>query len=251
MEEDNRRKLEEAEKVKREREAAKQAAVKAQLDEEQRRKREEEERRRREKESMAAALEEAKRKEQARAVQKAPTVLAATAASTCVDIAMQRPEMFSLKQTAAAQSQQTPIAALIAPTAVPPALFSPQKPAAASSLFGGVKSLISTVGGSSGARLASVSLRLQQVIRIIVDSFYAQASLALNRRLRPAKQPQSSSFRHRRQCLRKRLRQRRSLQRKRADLLHMTFRTTATGACLRELLLRCELLIPALFSQCR
>jgi len=152
LEEENRRRLEEAEKAKREREAAKQAAVKVQLDEEQRRRREEEEKRKREKDAAAAALEEAKRKEQAqaRAIQKVPASLVATCSapsSSSLDTAMQRQAMFSPNKAPASLTEQTSISSLIAPTVVPASIFSPQKPAVSSSLFGGVKSLISTVGG--------------------------------------------------------------------------------------------------------
>lgn len=148
LEEENRRKLEEAERAKKEREAAKQAAIKAQLDEEQRRKREEEEKRRREKESAAAALEEAKRKEQARALQKVPAALvASSAAPSSADTSVQRPGVFAHQNAVLNLTEQASIASLIAPTVVPATMFSPQKPAVGSSLFGGVKSLISTVGG--------------------------------------------------------------------------------------------------------
>jgi hypothetical protein len=148
LEEENRRKLEEAEKAKKEREAAKQAAIKSQLDEEQRRKREEEDKRRRDKEAAAAALEEAKRKEQARAFQKVPAALvASSAACSSMDTSMQRAATYATNTAAPNLTEQTSISSLIAPTVVAATMFSPQKPAASSSLFGGVKSLISTVGG--------------------------------------------------------------------------------------------------------
>jgi hypothetical protein len=161
LEEENRRKLEEAEKAKRDREAAKQAAVKAQLDEEQRRKREEEEKRRREKESMTAALEDAKRKEQARAFQKVPAALVASSAtSSAIETSLQRTVVFSPNKAASSTAEQTSISSLVAPTVVPATIFSPAKPVVASSLFGGVKSLISTVGGSFRAQPASFVLKL-------------------------------------------------------------------------------------------
>jgi hypothetical protein len=153
--------LEEAEKAKRDREAAKQAAVKAQLDEEQRRKREEEEKRRREKESMTAALEDAKRKEQARAFQKVPAALVASSAtSSGIETSMQRTVVFSPNKAASSTVEQTSISSLVAPTVVPATIFSPAKPVVASSLFGGVKSLISTVGGSFRAQPASFVLKI-------------------------------------------------------------------------------------------
>jgi hypothetical protein len=229
LEEENRRKLEEAEKAKREREAAKQAAVKTQLDEEQRRKREDEEKRRREKESAAAVLEEAKRKEQARAFQKVPAaLLASSTASSIVESSMQRTAMFSPNKAASSLVEQTSISSLAQPTVVPATIFSPQKPAVASSLFGGVKSLISSVGGSSRAQPEQILSFENYLI------FSSQASSVRNPR--PALPlPLLSSalhFRFQHQFPRKKsLRWEWQLwpQQRKVDRLHTTSRTIATG----------------------
>jgi hypothetical protein len=229
LEEENRRKLEEAEKAKREREAAKQAAVKAQLDEEQRRKREEEEKRKREREHAAAAAEEAKRKEQARAFQKVPAALvASSSAYSSAEISTQLLGTFNPNKTASSVAEQTSISALITPTVVPATMFSPTK-TATTSLFGGVKSLISTVGGAWRAR--AFCCRVTDWFTRLSTQASSALNLSLTRRL-----PQllCTPFRLQLPYPRKRLRLwglllLPQLQQKKAGRLLTTYPTIATG----------------------